>query len=519
MLLMWSNVRKSLQAPFIERAAIAGLILFGVILRLRQYLIGRSLWLDEAMLSLNILERDFSGLLRPLDDHQGAPVGFLLLEKLVVTLLGNHELTLRLIPLLAGCAALPLFALLLRQGLGKTGTFTALALFAAGAPSIYYASEVKQYSSDVFVAVLLLWLTGEVLAEKFVKIRVPKKLFLALVGALAIWCSHPAVFVLAAVGGTLSLRDLLAKDTQRLKTTLAMMTLWAASFAVLYFVSLRELTANTFLHDYWADSFMPLPPWSDGGWFLSTLQATIENPAGLGTFWILPAGLMLVGWFGLLRRKRGTEPVEGWSFGASLALTLLAALAASALGKYPFGGRMILFAVPILLALAGAGVETVSGWFRRPGWVGHIVAIVLAGLLLYQPLTTAAQNFASPKYYEHIRPTMAYLQANRKPGDVIYLYYWAVPAFRYYAPFYGFTETDFIAGNEHKNDPPGLFAEADQYKGQKRLWVLFSHVYEQGSYNEKDALLAHLDEIGVKKRQFIQPGTSVSLYLYDLTGR
>src|SRR6185503_5885584 len=74
----------------------------------------------------------------------------------------NHELTLRLLPLLAGCASLPLFALLLRQGLGKTGTFTALALFAASAPLVYYASEVKQYSSDVFIALLLLWLAGEV---------------------------------------------------------------------------------------------------------------------------------------------------------------------------------------------------------------------------------------------------------------------------------------------------------------------------------------------------------------------
>jgi hypothetical protein len=537
MLNMPSTLRKLFQGLSLESVIICGLIFFGMALRLRQYLAWRSLWLDEAMLALNIVGRDFSGLLQPLDYNQGGPVGFLLAEKLSITLLGNHELTLRLVPLLAGCAALPLFALLLRQGMGKTGTFTALALFAAGAPLIYYASEVKQYSSDVFIAVLLLWLAGEVLVHEehevheeniksssfvFLRVRLPplggrgKKIFLTLAGILAVWCSHPALFVLAGISSTLLLRHAIQKDYRQLKQTLAMIALWAASFAALYFVSLRGLAANPFLLDYWSTYFMPLPPWANWGWFPTTLQAVIENPAGLGTLWLIPAALMLIGLVTLLRRKR-------W-FGALLALTLLATLTASGLGKYPFVGRMILFAAPIFLALVGAGVDALAGWLRhlhwlRAAWLGNVVAILLAGVLLYQPLVTAAQNFASPKYYEHIRPTMAYLQANHKPGDVLYVYYWAVPAFRYYAPFYGFTENDFIAGNDFENNPPGLLTEIDHYKGQKRLWVLFSHVYENGTYNDKDALLAHLDHIGVKKREFIAPGTSVSLYLYDLNGQ
>jgi hypothetical protein len=575
MLNMQFTIRKFFQNLSPERTVIAALILLGVALRLRQYLAFRSLWLDEAMLALNIVGRSFSGLLKPLDYNQGGPVGFLLAEKLVVNLLGNNELTLRLIPLLTGCASLLLFALLLRQGLGKTGTFTALALFAVGAPSVYYASEVKQYSSDVFIVLLLFWLAGEVqdlnhkgtqrvtkeserkaFKVSFVLIRDlrGKKLFLALTGALAVWCSHPALFVLVGIGATLLLHDIVRKDPRRLRETLAMLALWAASFGVLYFVSLRGLAANAYLLDYWADYFLPLPPWANWGWFPAAFPAVFENPAGLvEMWWPVPAALMMIGLVALLRRKRcpdgssvahrvegrcpdgssvayrveGRCPdgssvahrVEGWLFAAPLALTLLVTLAASGLGKYPFAGRMILFAAPIFLALIGAGVETVSGWFRRPQWVEPVVALVIAAFLIYSPLVSAAQNFASPKYHEHIRPTMAYLQTNRKPADVIYVYYWAVPAFRYYAPFYGFTESDFIAGNDYESNPPGLLTEIDRLKGQKRVWVLFSNVYEKGDYNEKNALLAHLNAIGVKKREFIKPGTSVSLYLYDLTGK
>jgi len=55
---------------------------FGVFLRLSQYLSHRSLWLDEAKLALNIVRRPMGVLLlQPLDSAQGAPIGFLAIEK------------------------------------------------------------------------------------------------------------------------------------------------------------------------------------------------------------------------------------------------------------------------------------------------------------------------------------------------------------------------------------------------------------------------------------------------------
>ena len=193
------NLRKSFQTITPEKIFLSGLILLGLLLRLRQYLVMRSLWLDEAMLALNIIGRTYAGLLQPLAYSQGGPVAFLLAEKLVITLLGNHELALRLIPFVAGCDSLVLFALLLRQVLGKTGTYTALALFAIGSPLIYYASEVKQYSSDVFIALLLLWLAGgTVHPDGQTDFRPGRRnLLLAIIGALSLWFSHPALFVLA----------------------------------------------------------------------------------------------------------------------------------------------------------------------------------------------------------------------------------------------------------------------------------------------------------------------------------
>ncbi len=491
------------RASRLAACAAWGLIALGGVLRLRQYLANRSLWLDEAMLALNIVNRDFSGLFKPLDYEQGAPLGFLLLEKLAASLFGSGELALRLLPFIAGCAALLFFYLLLKRILSPAGMLTALALFALSPTLVYYSSEVKQYSSDIFIAVFLLWLGVRSLPTS----DSPKSgdfgvLILAISGALALWFSHPALFVLAAIGLVL-----LIQNRKNPIPTLAIGALWLASFAALYFVSLRGLASSQFLLDFWSEYFMPLSA-AAPLWVLSALKGALENPAGLTDFWPVPAALALTGFIVLLRRN--------WQSGALFGLTIFAALAASALGKYPFGGRMILFVVPILFALVGAGVDALVGLVGQKRGIAVGVALLLAASMLQAPLTTSAGNFIQPKYAEHIRPTMAYLQSNHKPGDVLYVYYWALPAFRYYAPSYGFAETDFIAGNQHENAPSSLLAEMDQLKGSKRVWILFSHVYEKGAYNEKDAVLAHLNETGEKKREFRQPGTSVYLYLYDL---
>ena len=71
-------VRLARRALASERLAWS-LIALGIFLRVAPYAANHSLWLDEANLALNIVDRPLEGLLRPLDYGQGAPVGFLIL--------------------------------------------------------------------------------------------------------------------------------------------------------------------------------------------------------------------------------------------------------------------------------------------------------------------------------------------------------------------------------------------------------------------------------------------------------
>src|SRR5512145_598794 len=85
------------------------IVVIGVILRVRQYFSGRSLWGDEAAIAFNLAQRSFVDLTRPLDYEQGAPIGFLFTEKLLILVFGNIDQVMRLFPLFSGILAVYLF--------------------------------------------------------------------------------------------------------------------------------------------------------------------------------------------------------------------------------------------------------------------------------------------------------------------------------------------------------------------------------------------------------------------------
>jgi hypothetical protein len=149
-------------------------------------------------------------------------------------------------------------------------------------------------------------------------------------------------------------------------------------------------------------------------------------------------------------------------------------------------------------------------------WLAWPVRVLLAGYLLFSSLSLAAENFAAPKLREHIRPTMETLRDFRKDGDLVYVYYWAEHAVRFYAPKYGFAMSDFIFGADHHDQPELYRAELDALRGHARVWFLFSHVYENRGFNEREFILDYLDSIGNLSRAYNVHGTSVFLYLYDL---
>ena len=485
---------------------LTGLILIaGLFLRLRQYLTGRSLWLDEAMLALNIVNRDFGGLFKPLDYDQGAPIGFIVVEKTFSLIFGRNEFGLRLFPLLIGLSSLWLFYLLLKQFTRGAPLWVGLALFAFNPRLIYYSSEVKQYIVDVAATILLLLLTMPLFQQperrKFVT--------LAWVGSLALWFSHPSLFVLAGIGLALSLFYFQKQDFPNLRQTFGMGLLWVINLGVLFFLSLNNLRHNAYMREYWQGAFVPMPPWSDLNWYVSAFQQNMDTQFGVSYAAGIMFLLMFLGLSMLFIQRR------------EVAITIISILfftfLASALGLYPLLERMGLFLVPIGILLIANSFENLSKRLREYPIPSVIALIAMSGFVLYGPVTRSLEQFITPKYFEHIRPTMRFLQETWKEGDALFVSYGAVPAFEFYSPSYELENISYMAGQrENYTTPEFILKQFEALKGQRRVWVLISHVYEREGFNERDYLLSYLDQAGEKRREFREPGTSVYLYLYDL---
>ena len=409
----------------------AALCALGAALRLWQYATGASLWADEANMALNIVERPLGTLLGPLDHRQVAPPGWLLLQKTAVTLFGDGERALRLVPLLGSLAALPLGWHVARRVLpAGLGPPLALGLLATGPLLIFYAAQAKPYATDVAVALLLLALALSVHLDGPGDGRA---LRLGLAGAIAPWVSYPAILVnaglIAALGVALLLGRARGRDPRWRSLGLVALA-WAASVMGAAIWARGTVTPDDvrYMQRFWTQDFMPLPPTGleDLGWPVARLT-TVYGGGGLrypapGIF----LALAVLGAWAVWRRDR----VRAWLLLGPIAATF----GAAALHVYPFEPRVVLFLFPACLVLTAAGPEalgTLSG--TRGRRMATLATVACAALALFGLLRNLP-----PYAPEPLKPVLQAMRQAWQPGDRVYVYYGGEKAFLYYARRYGF---------------------------------------------------------------------------------
>jgi hypothetical protein len=496
--------------------ALVSAIALGVWLRVWQYAGGASLWIDEVALAFVIVHSDLTSLLTaPLPYAQVAPPGFLLLQKLVVSSLGPSDQALRLVPLASSLLALLVFARLATSMLDHVGSTIAVLLFATAAPLVASGSLVKQYATDVCVAVMLWSLAWELISQPITRRRAA---WAALSGAILAWFSQPAVLMLGALGASLLVSTLVTSRSGRpAQSMLAVVAAWGASSVVVVLASVSSVTPKTreYLLDYWGAGFPPKPysralatfwPWDavigllgPGG------QATLAYP--LPTLY----AVLAVGGMGILWRRKRRAAVL---LTAPLVLTLCAAVAR----QYPFSGRSITFLVPVAFMAIATAVDGMRRLAHRysPALASLLVLFVLAPLVY--PVAATPPVYVS----EHVKPVLARLQAERHADDAIYVYYGAAPAITFYASQFGLERKSYVVGGCHRGDARRYLQELDTFRGRARVWVLITHSVPP--YREGDDIVAYLDSIGIREKSLVVRSRAVGrtplpaeLYLYNLS--
>jgi hypothetical protein len=452
------------------------------------------------MLALNLVDTSLPELLLPLEYGQVAPLGFLIVQAVIVGIFGSSEYVLRLFPLICGIASLLLFPRVARHALGAApALIIATALFATSYKLIFYASNVKQYSSDVAITLALYALTHRTLSAG---LSLRTSVAFGIAGAIAIWFSHPAMFILAGIGATLAGLFAHRKAWASLRRVVMAGALWAFSFGIFYVVSLRKLPRPEGLLDYWAGGFMPVPPrtLSELRWFDETFFRFFREPLGLFPV-SLACTAFLVGCISLVSQRKDQFLLLG--------TPVLWALIASALHVYPFSDRLLLFAAPFAIIAIAEGLIRFGDMAQR-----HRLRVsAAAALLLVVPqVVYSSAIFFRPYSFEEVRPAIAYISQHWQSGDLVYVYPPSRPTFRYYSTRYGFEAGEYVLGHSSRNDLAGLRRELEAAGRRKRLWVLFSHIDYSDGVDDDSLFRAQISPQKALADSFKQ--TNAAAYLY-----
>lgn len=222
---------------------------FSAIIKL--YCANFSLYLDESMLALNVINRSIFNLTPPLDYSQAAPFLFLVMTKINTKIFSNNELTLRLIPFLASIGSIIIFLQILNRIFkSKISKLLALLFFSTNPNVITYSAFFKQYSTDIFFTLLIILMY---LKLDFEKISNKKLIIYSCILAFAMMMSYTAVFINFAI---LFIFLILHIKKINIKKIIYFVSFQILSLIFIFLSSLNSLHSDVGLNNYWQTCFL-----------------------------------------------------------------------------------------------------------------------------------------------------------------------------------------------------------------------------------------------------------------------
>jgi len=439
----------------------------------------RSLWYDEAVI-WNLVQGGWREIVTLNMTMNSAPPLYPVLLGML-TGPADAEWQLRLLSCVAGIAGVPLTWLLAREWVGPRYALLAALLVALAPTQVVYAQQLREYSLAYALSAAL-----ALAATRFMAVPGTAR-GLALGAVLFVGLLTQHGLALVAAGCNVACLLALRAERRPLRDWVA----WAAPQAVAAAIALA-LCLPTLRSQFGLVTEYASGPWGyladrhcDGT--LDGLRVLLLSPRADIVSWAFPGKVMLAlavaGGLGLLvdpdRRRAG--------------LLLLApgvvVLACALVRAYPFGGvRQDIVLLPMVYVAAANGlrlaVAALAGrWPRRPASAPALVAAAVT-LALVARAAPDVRTDLTRLWPEHLRPVVAALRDRAAPGDGIYAYFGAIPAFRYY---WRDDARPWQAGAEHWSgviDPARTAPQLERVRQEiaalaashGRAWVVVSHL-------------------------------------------
>ena len=421
------------------KISIVAIFILAVFLRFKAYLFNVSFWFDESALALNIINRSFLGLLKPLGYTQCAPYGFLVLTKLITKLFGTSEYAFRFLPFLASILSIPAFYFLSKKVLNKKWSILiANYLFVVNSWLLYYTKEFKQYSVEMFFAIILtLYLSSLDLKTLSVK----KCLALGFVFFIMFLFSMPVAFILAAFCLYLIYKNKKTSIKQIFFISLPFI-LCALPY---YFIYLKpsKIMMTAFWYQLWGLGYIKFTPeflYQFFVYFFNFTFGSNYNP--------LPALILTsIGTFLIFKDKKRINAI--------ILLIFLVAILASILHLYPILHRLHLYLTPFVLLIAVKTLDVLSFKCKRKIIVAIFIVLLFAWCLRTNSVNHL-KRITKPDMYSYSvqRKYMKLIKDNAAPDDIFVFSAGALANYIYYFRYYDIkneTVKNFSKGNNYKD--------------------------------------------------------------------
>ena len=473
------------------------LALLGVAARLGQFLSGRSLWVDEALVANDLAELSWiDSLTGRSPRNQLAPPGFWIVSH-VADAVSSDELMLRLFPLLAGIALLIVTVIYATRRLEHRASRLLLVAVIAFSPSlIYYSTELKQYGIEALLSMVAIVAVAE--RASLSRVQIVALAWVMLAFSLPSLLIVPVLGVLWLITEARS-RGLTGAVRYLAPPGAAILLAWALA------LTWAQLAKPGIMQGFWADAFGPLPTGTaELGWWvrnivglshlsLSNLGVPLhtENPAWVTTgsrlvavalFGLVVVGALRVSATILRSDDREYRPaVNGWLAVVPAILTICAALAAaSVLELYPFRGRLLMVLVPLVAVAAAHGLDVTVE--RRPsqrlvpGRAERAVAATAAGAVVIAVVGSAYSLTVDPYDRWDIEPAVEWIADNAEVGDDVVAYCLSDQQLQYYRSHLDETKVT-IHPCLTTLDLQSVLGRA----GGERMWFLHGHVLDDAA--------------------------------------
>ena len=388
------------------------------------FVTNKSLWVDELLLALNFIDHDWQHLLKPLDYRQMAPIGFLLSSKCFAVIFSHQDTAFKIIPAIGWLGSWFVFKSILEHfNVSKVFLWGSMALFSSNFNLLSYSYEFKQYSTDVVFALLIfliyLRIKDKTATQSWLKF--------GLLLSVSFLFSNVAIVVMSALAFLALIKEGKKFFSSIFFKVLAVQTL---VFGLYFFTFLYQHPTENYMLQYWGskNAFFPSP--SVSSFIYHKVQITLSvvfNNKYIGIGFLTISAVCIY-----CKRKIAFFELQNISI-----IIIAIHLGLSALKKYPFENRFILYFIPFILLSFACLYNNTEKKFQSNKKIVQLLHAAVIAMFFIGAINGQFKNFKELLYpKEDMKSLMVELEKKYTDVDHIYVSEGAEVGFLYYRKFY-----------------------------------------------------------------------------------